>query len=147
MDQERPPARTLAWLAPATACSAAWWLSADLRDAIDDLIRLRPPRLTGGFRYLRFHGHAGKYQGRYGARALAPFARELSRFARRGEGDAFVYFNNDVGGQAVARRGKAHSSTSPACRRRIRINASGTSTGRADITAATPSSGCAESKA
>ena len=64
-----------------------------------DLVRLRPPRLTGGFRYVRFHGHAGKYQGRYGSRALAPFARELSRFAR--EGDAFVYFNNDVGGQAV----------------------------------------------
>jgi len=64
-----------------------------------DLVPLRPPRLTGGFRYIRFHGHAGKYQGRYGSRALAPFARELSRFAR--EGDAFVYFNNDVGGQAV----------------------------------------------
>lgn len=64
-----------------------------------DLVRLRPPRLTGGFRYVRFHGNAGKYQGRYGARALAPFAREISRYAR--EGDAFVYFNNDVGGQAV----------------------------------------------
>jgi Dolichyl-phosphate-mannose-protein mannosyltransferase len=39
----RIPARMLAWLAPATACSAAWWLSADLRDAIEDLIRLRRP--------------------------------------------------------------------------------------------------------
>jgi uncharacterized protein YecE (DUF72 family) len=64
-----------------------------------DLVRLRPPRLTGGFRYLRFHGHTGKYQGRYGAEALAPFARDLARSSR--EGDAFVYFNNDVGGHAV----------------------------------------------
>ena len=84
------------------------WYQPAVCDALDqhgaafcehDLIRLRPPRLTGGFRYVRFHGQGGKYQGRYGARALAPFAREISRYAR--EGDAFVYFNNDVGGQAV----------------------------------------------
>ncbi|HEX9289679.1 MAG TPA: DUF72 domain-containing protein [Anaeromyxobacteraceae bacterium] len=64
-----------------------------------DIIRKRPPRLTGGFRYLRFHGWTGKYHGRYGAEALAPWARDLARFSRRG--DAFVYFNNDVGGHAV----------------------------------------------
>jgi 4-amino-4-deoxy-L-arabinose transferase-like glycosyltransferase len=39
----RIPARVLAWLAPATACSAAWWLSTDLREAIDDLLHLRRP--------------------------------------------------------------------------------------------------------
>jgi hypothetical protein len=39
----RIPARALAWLAPATACSAAWWLSTDLREALDDLIHLRRP--------------------------------------------------------------------------------------------------------
>lgn len=64
-----------------------------------DLVTRRPPRATGGFRYLRFHGHTGKYRGRYGAEALAPFARDLTRWSRRG--DAFVYFNNDVGGHAV----------------------------------------------
>jgi uncharacterized protein YecE (DUF72 family) len=64
-----------------------------------DLVARAPPRLTGGFRYLRFHGKTGKYRGRYGAEALAPVARDLARFA--GRGDAFVYFNNDVGGHAV----------------------------------------------
>ena len=64
-----------------------------------DLLPRRPPRLTGAFRYLRFHGHTGKYRGRYGAEALAPFARDLARQARRG--DAYVYFNNDVGGHAI----------------------------------------------
>jgi hypothetical protein len=39
----RIPARVLSWLAPATACSMAWWFSTDLREAIDDLIRLRRP--------------------------------------------------------------------------------------------------------
>ncbi len=64
-----------------------------------DIIRRAPPRLTGGFRYLRFHGQTGRYQGRYGAEALAPRARDLTRYARRG--DAYVYFNNDVGGHAI----------------------------------------------
>ncbi len=65
-----------------------------------DLVDRRPPRFTGGFRYARFHGTAGPYHGRYGRRALAPFAKDLQLFARR-EGDAFVYFNNDTGGHAV----------------------------------------------
>ena len=64
-----------------------------------DLVGRPPPRLTGDFRYLRFHGHTGKYRGRYGPAALAPWARDLARFARHG--DAFVYFNNDAGGHAV----------------------------------------------
>lgn len=84
------------------------WYAPEICDVLDrhgaafcehDLIPLRPPRLTGGFRYLRFHGHAGKYSGRYGAEALAPHARGLSRFAA--QGDAFVYFNNDAAGHAV----------------------------------------------
>jgi uncharacterized protein YecE (DUF72 family) len=65
-----------------------------------DLVPRPPPRLTGGFRYLRFHGTTGRYHGRYGARALAPLARDLARSAARGV-DAFVYFNNDLGGHAV----------------------------------------------
>ncbi len=65
-----------------------------------DLVRRAPPRLTGGFRYVRFHGHTGKYSGRYGAAALRPYAADYLASARRGE-DVFVYFNNDVGGHAV----------------------------------------------
>jgi uncharacterized protein YecE (DUF72 family) len=64
-----------------------------------DILDRAPPCLTGGFRYLRFHGRTGAYTGRYGPRALEPWAADLSRFARRG--DAFVYFNNDTEGHAV----------------------------------------------
>ncbi len=85
--------------------SAAWYVD-PVCDALDahgaafcehDLVAARPPRLTGGFRYLRFHGATGKYSGRYGQRALAPVARDL--LAR--PGDAYVYFNNDIGGHAI----------------------------------------------
>jgi uncharacterized protein YecE (DUF72 family) len=62
-----------------------------------DLVPLQPPRLTGGFRYLRFHGATGKYRGRYGKRALRPFARSLLAHP----GDAYVYFNNDHFGHAI----------------------------------------------
>src|SRR5437870_3311903 len=62
-----------------------------------DLVALKPPRLTGGFRYLRFQGATGKYRGRYGKRALRPFARDLLRWP----GDAYVYFNNDTFGHAL----------------------------------------------
>jgi uncharacterized protein YecE (DUF72 family) len=62
-----------------------------------DLVERAPPRLTGTFRYLRFHGASGQYAGRYGAAGLRTVAADL--VARRAE--AWVYFNNDVGGHAV----------------------------------------------
>jgi uncharacterized protein YecE (DUF72 family) len=65
-----------------------------------DLVAREPPRLTGGFRYVRFHGATGKYAGRYGAAALAPRARDYLDSAARGE-DVYVFFNNDLGGHAV----------------------------------------------
>ncbi len=65
-----------------------------------DHIRLRPPRLTGGWRYIRFHGATAKHEGRYGRRALAPYARDLRRWADSGR-EAFVYFNNDARGAAI----------------------------------------------
>jgi uncharacterized protein YecE (DUF72 family) len=66
-----------------------------------DLVARPPPRMTGGFRYLRFHGKTGKYQGRYGKRALAPVARSLASTC--GEGmPAYVYFNNDISGHALS---------------------------------------------
>ncbi len=64
-----------------------------------DQVKRRPPRHTSGWRYLRFHGTTGRYAGRYGAAALGPFAEDLLAWRRRG--DAYVYFNNDVGGHAV----------------------------------------------
>lgn len=82
------------------------WYREDVCDLLDaygaafcehDIIRLRPPRLTGGFRYIRFHGATGKYRGRYGKKGLAPYAEDLKRY----EGDAFVYFNNDLFGHAL----------------------------------------------
>ncbi len=66
-----------------------------------DLLPRPPPAITGGFRYLRFHGATGKYAGRYGDAALRPWARSLERWRAQGK-DAFVYFNNDLHGHAVA---------------------------------------------
>jgi hypothetical protein len=40
------PVRTLIWLAPATAMSVAWWASANLRDAFDDVIHGRAHAAT-----------------------------------------------------------------------------------------------------
>ncbi len=64
-----------------------------------DLVDLRPPRVTGRFRYLRFHGRTGRYAGRYGPAALRRVATDLLDWRRHG--DALVYFNNDIGGHAV----------------------------------------------
>ncbi|HYD43307.1 MAG TPA: DUF72 domain-containing protein [Anaeromyxobacter sp.] len=65
-----------------------------------DRVERRPPRLTGAFRYVRFHGTTGHYHGRYGPAYLRAIAEELLDWARPGR-DAFVYFNNDLGGAAV----------------------------------------------
>jgi uncharacterized protein YecE (DUF72 family) len=65
-----------------------------------DLVAVRPPRPTGGFRYVRFHGHGAKYAGRYGREGLAGAAASLARWRDAGR-DAYVYFNNDVGGHAL----------------------------------------------
>ncbi len=42
----RIPVRTLTWLAPATALSVAWWSSASLRDAVDDVFHARADSAT-----------------------------------------------------------------------------------------------------
>ncbi len=85
--------------------SEAWYTRAvcDLLDRYGaafcehDLVAKHPPRITGGFRYVRYHGTTGRYGGLYGKRALAPMARGLSR----SNDDAFVYFNNDLQGHAL----------------------------------------------
>ncbi len=65
-----------------------------------DHLARRPPFFTGGFRYLRFHGRTGRYEGRYGRRALAPHAESLVEWTEGGR-HAFVYFNNDLQGHAL----------------------------------------------
>lgn len=65
-----------------------------------DAVARDPPRLTGGFRYVRYHGTTGRYAGRYGAAALRPRAESYLASAAAGA-DVFVYFNNDAGGHAV----------------------------------------------
>lgn len=85
--------------------SVDWYTNetADLLDAFGaafcehDLVDKKPPRVTGDLRYLRFHGATAKYRGRYGKRALAPFAKSLLD----GSHPAFVFFNNDPEGNAV----------------------------------------------
>ncbi len=85
------------------------WYAKQIADVLDrhgaafcehDLVERAPPRHTGGFRYVRFHGHTGKYSGRYGGAALAARARDYARWSRTG--DVFVYFNNDIGGHAIS---------------------------------------------
>lgn len=53
---------------------------------------------TGTFVYVRFHGLAAEH-GAYSEAALAPWASFLAEHRSSG-GDAYVYFNNDVGGHA-----------------------------------------------
>jgi uncharacterized protein YecE (DUF72 family) len=65
-----------------------------------DLVPVPPPRFTGGFRYLRFHGYSSRYHGRYGKEALRPAAQSLSTWRAAGR-TAWVYFNNDLQGHAL----------------------------------------------
>ncbi len=84
------------------------WYSDEVCDVLDrhgaafcehDQVKRPRPRVTGGWRYLRFHGTTGAYSGRYGRAALASVARDLQRWGLSGDG--YVYFNNDLGGHAV----------------------------------------------
>ncbi len=85
---------------------AEGWYADEILDALDelgvavcehDLLPTRPPRTTGDFRYLRFHGASAAYRGRYGRDALRAVADDL----RSHEGEAWIYFNNDEGGAAL----------------------------------------------
>jgi uncharacterized protein YecE (DUF72 family) len=85
------------------------WYRDDVCDLLDryrvafcehDLLAIAPPRVTGGFRYIRFHGTAAAYRGRYGPRALARVAGDLRAWREKKE-SAFIYFNNDSHGDAL----------------------------------------------
>lgn len=61
-----------------------------------------PRRASGKAAYVRFHGTAEeKYHGRYTPRALRGWADWLLGEAESGR-DAWAYFNNDYGGDAIA---------------------------------------------
>ncbi|MFL6767145.1 MAG: DUF72 domain-containing protein [Sphingomicrobium sp.] len=51
--------------------------------------------------YVRFHGTAGKYRGRYSARQIAKWAEWFQDQQCSGR-SCWAYFNNDIGGDAIA---------------------------------------------
>jgi len=60
-----------------------------------------PLEITADFTYLRFHGPGeAKYAGSYSEVALQEWARKIRNWLRE-LSEAYVYFNNDVGGHAV----------------------------------------------
>ena len=62
----------------------------------------RWPRLqdeTGGFRYVRLHGESELYSGGYGVASLDRWADLVRGWLDDGL-DAYVYFDNDIGGRA-----------------------------------------------
>jgi uncharacterized protein YecE (DUF72 family) len=58
-----------------------------------------PLRVTGGVLYMRFHGSGALYGGNYEDDALRDWAAKLATAAKDAR-EAFVYFNNDIGGHA-----------------------------------------------
>jgi uncharacterized protein YecE (DUF72 family) len=82
------------------------WYDEEVFEALDrtnvalclhDMQGSATPRISiGRFLYVRFHGASGKYAGAYSAEQLREWAQWLEGQRKR----AFVYFNNDVGGQA-----------------------------------------------
>jgi len=64
---------------------------------LHDMTGSAPPRVAlGPFIYVRFHGASAKYAGAYSSAQLGEWAQWIVGCRK----PAFVYFNNDVGGQA-----------------------------------------------
>ncbi len=61
--------------------------------------RTSPVEATADFVYLRLHGPGDAYQGRYGKRGLAPWAKRIRAWRDEGR-DVFCYFDNDQAGYA-----------------------------------------------
>lgn len=57
--------------------------------------------LTADFVYLRFHGRTDLFASKYTESELAEEAKQIRRYLRDGR-DAYVYFNNDALGHAIA---------------------------------------------
>jgi uncharacterized protein YecE (DUF72 family) len=58
-----------------------------------------PLRVTGGVLYIRFHGAGTRYGGDYSLALLNAWAKRIHKVAGSAH-DAYIYFNNDVGGFA-----------------------------------------------
>jgi uncharacterized protein YecE (DUF72 family) len=59
-----------------------------------------PPIVTADFVYIRLHGPAGPYQGRYGPARLERWASAIRDWSAEGR-DVYLYFDNDQAGYAV----------------------------------------------
>jgi uncharacterized protein YecE (DUF72 family) len=68
---------------------------------VHDMGDMRVPRMAiGQVAYVRFHGHAGKYAGKYPEQSLRPWADWLKSEADR-KRDIYAYFNNDESAYAI----------------------------------------------
>jgi uncharacterized protein YecE (DUF72 family) len=76
-----------------------------------------PAVLTAGWAYLRLHGPGGRYAGMYGPEGLEGWAGKLSDWVDQGI-DAYVFFNNDAGGNAVRDAVRLKAMVGGASRRR-----------------------------
>ena len=73
----------------------------NLSFCIFDMPGLRCPQwITGPIVYVRFHGSASLYAGRYTQEELAQWAETIRGFLATGR-DVYAYFNNDAFGHAV----------------------------------------------
>jgi uncharacterized protein YecE (DUF72 family) len=59
-----------------------------------------PLEITAPFVYIRFHGTASLYRGRYSETELMAWANRINQFRAKGL-DMYVYFNNDAYGYAI----------------------------------------------
>lgn len=62
---------------------------------------LSPLMVTADFVYVRLHGPAGRYQGRYSTAVLKTWMKRCREWQAAGK-DVYVYFDNDQEGYAVA---------------------------------------------
>jgi uncharacterized protein YecE (DUF72 family) len=88
---------------------------------IHDLVERHPWICTTDWTYVRFHGPNAltqKYVGRYGGRRLWRAADRVAAWAEQGT-DAYLYFNNDYGGAAVADAQWLRDRIGPAARPRV----------------------------
>jgi len=61
---------------------------------------ISPMEITAGFVYIRLHGPAGVYQGRYSDADLASWAERIAMWGNSGK-DVYCYFDNDEAGYAA----------------------------------------------